>query len=50
MAEHHYVEGETEVLTPRESRQGFLGRPVLYVLLTSLALVLIAWAVVEVWY
>ncbi len=44
------VERETnetaEVLTAREARQGRLGRPVLYVLIGGLALVIIAWVVV----
>ncbi len=50
MAEHHEAGEKPEVLTPTESRQGFLGRPVLYVLLSSLVLVMIAWAAVQVWY
>lgn len=32
-----------------EARQGFLGRPVLMVLVISLALVMLAWAAAEFW-
>ena len=41
-AHEHPVE-----LTPVEARQGFLGRPVFYVLATSLILAMIAWGVAE---
>lgn len=36
-------------LTPTEARQGFLGRPVLAVLVGGLVLAMLAWAAVEFW-
>jgi hypothetical protein len=36
-------------LTPTEARQGFLGRPVLAVLVIGLVLAMLAWAAVEFW-
>ena len=38
-----------ETLTPREARQGMLGRPVLYVLVIGLVLALIAWGGAGMW-
>ena len=38
-----------ETLTPREARQGMLGRPVLYVLVIGLVLALIAWGGAGIW-
>ncbi len=39
----------TEPLTPREARQGRLGRPVLYVLVGGILLACVAWAAAEFW-
>ena len=38
-----------ETLTPREARQGMLGRPVLYVLVIGLVLAFIAWGGAGIW-
>jgi len=37
------------VLSETEARQGFLGRPVLYVLVAGLILAMLAWAAAEFW-
>ncbi len=39
----------TEPLTPREARQGRLGRPVLYVLICGILLAFLAWGGAEIW-
>lgn len=40
---------EKKTFTPRESRQGFQGRPVLIILVISLFLALAVWLVAEIW-
>jgi len=42
-----HSEGDPAVETPVEARQGFLGRPVLMVLIGGLVLAMIAWLAVE---
>jgi hypothetical protein len=46
--DHRHTERPVE-LTPTEARQGFLGRPVLYVLVTGLLLAMLAWGAAEFW-
>lgn len=45
-AEHH-SDADPAVETPIEARQGFLGRPVLMVLIGGLILAMVAWIVVD---
>ncbi len=42
-----HSEGDPAVETPVEARQGFLGRPVLMVLIGGLVLAMISWLAVE---
>ncbi|MGO4175186.1 hypothetical protein [Bosea sp. TAF32] len=42
-----HSDADPAVETPVEARQGFLGRPVLVVLIAGLALAVIAWIAVE---
>ncbi len=40
---------DKKTFTPRESRQGFQGKPVLIILVISLALAAAVWLVAEIW-
>ncbi len=50
MVQHHHTDNHPDVLTPTEARQARPGRPVLYVLVASLILVMVAWGVMELVY
>lgn len=43
----HHSDDDPAVETPVEARQGFLGRPVLVVLVAGLVLAIVAWLAVE---
>ena len=44
-----HSDADPAVETPVEARQGFLGRPVLIVLVAGLALAIVGWGIAEMW-
>ncbi len=44
-----HTDVEKKAFTPRETRQGFKGKPVLVILVVSLVLALAVWLAAEIW-